>query len=114
MRSRNVKKRQLTPDTIYKSKLISRFVNFVMLHGKKSTAEKIVYGALEQINVDRKEALRVFEQAIKNVMPKNEVRSRRVSGATYQVPYPVRHEEAKVWLSNGLLKLQEKNKEKKW
>lgn len=92
MRSRNVKKRQLAPDTIYKSKLISRFVNFVMLHGKKSTAEKIVYGALEQVNADRKEALRVFEQAIKNVMPKNEVRSRRVSGATYQVPYPVRHE----------------------
>lgn len=92
MRSRNVKKRQLAPDSVYKSKLISRFVNFVMLHGKKSTAEKIVYGALEQINDDRKEALRVFELAIKNIMPKNEVRSRRVSGATYQVPYPVRHE----------------------
>jgi len=92
MRSSNAKKRQLNPDVIYKSKLVSRFVNVVMLHGKKSIAEKIVYGALEKINSDRKEAFRIFEQAVKNVMPKNEVRSRRVSGATYQVPYPVRFE----------------------
>ena len=94
MRSGPVKKRQVNPDLVFKSKTISRFINLVMMHGKKSLAEKIVYGALDKINADRKESLRIFDQAIKNVMPKNEVRSRRVGGATYQVPYPVKHERA--------------------
>lgn len=94
MRSGPVKKRQVNPDLVFKSKTISRFINLVMLHGKKSLAEKIVYGALDKINEDRKESIKIFDQAIKNVMPKNEVRSRRVGGATYQVPYPVKHERA--------------------
>jgi small subunit ribosomal protein S7 len=94
MRSGPVKKRQVNPDLVFKSKTISRFINLVMMHGKKSLAEKIVYGALDKINDDRKESIKIFDQAIKNVMPKNEVRSRRVGGATYQVPYPVKHERA--------------------
>ena len=112
MRSGPVKKRQVNPDLVFKSKSISRFINLVMLHGKKSLAEKIVYGALDKINADRKESIRIFDQAIKNVMPKNEVRSRRVGGATYQVPYPVKHERAESlalkWIIESARKKQGK------
>jgi small subunit ribosomal protein S7 len=113
MRSGPVKKRQLNPDLVFKSKSISRFINLVMLHGKKSLAEKIVYGALDKINEDRKESIKIFDQAIKNVMPKNEVRSRRVGGATYQVPYPVKHERAESlalkWIIESARKKQGKD-----
>ena len=83
-----------------------------MLHGKKSLAEKIIYTSLNNINEDKKESLRIFEQAVKNVMPKNEVRSRRVGGATYQVPYPVKHERAESlalkWIVESARKKQGK------
>jgi len=112
MRSGAVKKRPLNPDIVFKSKTVSKFINLVMLHGKKSLAEKIVYNTLNSINEDRKESLRIFEQAIKNVMPKNEVRSRRVGGATYQVPYPVKHERAETlalkWIIESSRKKQGK------
>ena len=112
MRSGPVKKRQVNPDLVFKSKTISRFINLVMMHGKKSLAEKIVYGALDKINADRNESIKVFDQAIKNVMPKNEVRSRRVGGATYQVPYPVKHERAESlalkWIIESARKKQGK------
>jgi len=113
MRSGPVKKRQVNPDLIFKSKTISRMINLVMLHGKKSLAERIVYKALDQINEDRKESIKIFDQAIKNVMPKNEVRSRRVGGATYQVPYPVKHERAESlalkWIVESARKKQGKD-----
>lgn len=113
MRSGPVKKRQINPDMVFKSKTISRFVNMVMLHGKKSLAEKIVYGALDGINADRKESIKVFEQALKNLMPKNEVRSIRHGGATYQVPYPVRHDRAEAlalkWMVEAARKKQGKD-----
>ena len=112
MRSGPVKKRQVNPDLVFKSKTISRFINLVMLHGKKSLAEKIVYTALDKINADRKESIKIFDQAIKNVMPKNEVRSRRVGGATYQVPYPVKHDRAESlalkWIIESARKKQGK------
>jgi small subunit ribosomal protein S7 len=91
MRSKSVKKRQATADPIYKSRVVTRMINKVMTGGKKSTAQGIVYGALNQLSEDKKEAATIFEQAVKNVMPAQEVRSRRVGGATYQVPMPVRH-----------------------
>ena len=96
MRSKSANKRQLQVDPIYKSKVVSRMVSIVMLHGKKSTAESIVYGALGKISEDKKEALSFFEQAVKNVMPTQEVRSRRVGGATYQVPMPLKHERSEA------------------
>ncbi len=96
MRSKQTKKRQVQPDVVLKSKTISKLINVVMLHGKKSIAEKIVYSTIDMLNEDRKESLRIFEQAIKNVMPKQEVRSRRIGGATYQVPYPVRHDRSEA------------------
>lgn len=96
MRGAKVKKRQVNIDPVFKSKALSRFINSLMTDGKKSTAEGIIYGALDIINQDKKESLAVFDQAMKNVMPRQEVRSRRVGGMTYQVPFPVRHERAEA------------------
>jgi small subunit ribosomal protein S7 len=83
---------QLQPDPRYKSKLVAKFINCLMWDGKKSTAEKVFYGAMDQIGkkVEGKEPLEVFETAINNVKPQLEVRSKRVGGASYQVPMQVR------------------------
>lgn len=85
------KKRDIMPDPVYGSRLLSRLVNRVLLDGKKSVAEKIVYGALEIIeNKTGRSGIEVFEEAMKNVMPVIEVKARRVGGSTYQVPMEVR------------------------
>jgi small subunit ribosomal protein S7 len=96
MRSARVKKRVIETDLVHKSRLVSRMINIVMLSGKKSLAEKAVYGAIDKLAEDKKDAVQVFEQAVKNVMPVQEVRSRRVGGATYQVPVPVKHDRAEA------------------
>jgi small subunit ribosomal protein S7 len=96
MRGKRAKKRQLTADPLLKSKVVSRLVNILMQDGKKATAEGIVYAAIDKLNEDKKEGLRIFEQAVKNVMPQQEVRSRRIGGATYQVPQPLKHERAEA------------------
>lgn len=85
--------RGINPDPVYNNILAQRFINRLMLDGKKSTAEKIFYTALEQCEVRTKRpAIEVFEQAIRNVAPQLEVRPRRVGGSTYQVPTEVRTE----------------------
>ena len=91
MRRRKITKRPLTPDVKYNSELVARLINTLMRCGKKSVAQKIVYGALESIKAKKKEIepLEVFVQAVENVKPKLEVKSRRVGGATYQVPLEV-------------------------
>ena len=90
-RRREVPERKPIPDFKYNSPLISRFVNCVMKDGKKSTAEAVVYGALKVIDKKGGEpAIKVFEQALANVKPQIEVKSRRVGGSTYQVPTEVR------------------------
>ena len=83
---------QLKPDTRYNSKLISKFVNCLMYDGKKSVATRVVYSALEMIQkqLPEEDPLDVFVQAVENVTPAIEVRSKRVGGATYQVPTPVK------------------------
>jgi small subunit ribosomal protein S7 len=92
-RKGSVPKRDVLPDPVYNSKLVTRFINKVMLSGKKSVAGSIMYGALELVQQKTgKEALEVFETALKNVMPILEVRARRVGGANYQVPVEVRTE----------------------
>jgi small subunit ribosomal protein S7 len=92
-RRRDVPKRKITPDPKYKDKLVAKFTNCVMLGGKKSVAEGILYGAFDIIASRHKEdALEVFRKALDNVKPKLEVKSRRVGGATYQVPIEVRPE----------------------
>lgn len=91
MRRRSVVKRELIPDVKYNSELVARLINTIMTRGKKATAQSIVYGALEQIQAKKPEvsAIEVFNQALENVKPKLEVKSRRVGGATYQVPVEV-------------------------
>jgi small subunit ribosomal protein S7 len=90
-RRREVPKRAVTPDPKYRSETVAKFINVVMRQGKKSTAEKIIYGALDVIAERGKKApLDLFNQALENVRPLVEVKSRRVGGATYQVPVEVR------------------------
>jgi len=90
-RRHSAEKREINPDAKYGNLVISKFMNSIMLQGKKSVAESIVYGALETIEKKVKgDALRVFNEALDNVKPSVEVRSRRVGGATYQVPVEVR------------------------
>ena len=90
-------KREIIPDPKFGNIVVSKFMNAVMYAGKKSVAEGIVYGALEMIESKTKQApLTVFQQALDNVMPSIEVRSRRVGGATYQVPVEVRPERSQA------------------
>ena len=91
-RRRRPETRIVLPDPKFKSELVTKFMNMVMERGKKSVAERIVYGALDQIAVKKKvdEPLSVLETAFENVRPSVEVKSRRVGGATYQVPVEVR------------------------
>uniref|UniRef100_A0A7C4TQF1 Small ribosomal subunit protein uS7 n=1 Tax=candidate division WWE3 bacterium TaxID=2053526 RepID=A0A7C4TQF1_UNCKA len=96
MRGVKAKKRQMNPDPLFKSRVVTRMINKVMLHGEKSVAEGVVYSAIESLAKDAKEGIKLFEEAVKNVMPKQEVRSRRVGGATYQVPFPTKHDRAEA------------------
>jgi small subunit ribosomal protein S7 len=92
-RRRDVAKRKIIPDPIHKDKLVAKFTNTLMLNGKKSTAEGILYGSFDIIKSRFKEdPLEIFRKALDNVKPKLEVKSRRVGGATYQVPIEVRPE----------------------
>ena len=88
-----IAKREVLPDPIYNSKVVTKLVNNIMLDGKKSVAQKIVYGAFDIIREkEQKDPLEVFEAALENVMPVLEVKARRVGGATYQVPLEIRPE----------------------
>jgi small subunit ribosomal protein S7 len=90
-RRHRAEKREITPDPKYKNEVVTKFMNSVMHEGKKSVAEAIVYGAFEIIEGKTKQdPLGIFRSALDNVMPQIEVRSRRVRGATYQVPVEVR------------------------
>ncbi len=90
-RKGHIQKRDVLADPIYNSKIVTKLVNNIMLDGKKGTAQKIVYGAFEQVNEKTgKDAMEVFEEALNNIMPVLEVKARRIGGATYQVPIEVR------------------------
>ena len=92
-RRHRAEKREIIPDAKFGDQIVSKFMNSVMYAGKKSVAEAIVYGALDQVERRvRQDPLAVFHTALENVMPQIEVRSRRVGGATYQVPVEVRVE----------------------
>ena len=89
----NIAKRDVLPDPLYNSKLVTRLINNIMVDGKRGVSQKIVYGAFDIIREKTgKDPLEVFEQAMENVMPELEVKARRVGGATYQVPMEVRPE----------------------
>ena len=105
-RRRAAVKREVLPDPKFGDIIVSKFMNCLMYEGKKSVAEGIVYGALEMIeNKTKQGPLPVFEQALENVMPTIEVRSRRVGGATYQVPVEVRPDRSQAlairWIIGG-------------
>lgn len=91
-RGKQAIKRIRLSDGKYKSKLVTRLINYIMQDGKKTIAEEIVYSMMGKLHEDPKEAKTMLEQAIKNIQPTVEVRSRRVIGSIYQVPYPCKHE----------------------
>lgn len=101
----NTAKRDVLPDPMYNSKLVTRLINNIMLDGKKGVAQKIVYEAFDIVaEKTGKDALECFEQAMENVMPSLEVKARRVGGANYQVPIEVRPERRQTlglrWMTN--------------
>ncbi len=96
-RRRRPERREILPDPRFGDLVLSKFMNSVMYDGKKAVAEKIVYGALETVEAKaKKDPLAVFHDALNNIKPNIEVRSRRVGGATYQVPVEVRYERAQA------------------
>ncbi|MCK6570916.1 30S ribosomal protein S7 [Myxococcota bacterium] len=112
-RRREVPKRKIQPDPTYNDRLVAKFMNTIMLGGKKATAESIVYGAFDLIEKRAKEeALRIFKKALENVKPTLEVKSRRVGGSTYQVPVEIRGDRRTAlgmrWLINYARKRHEK------
>ncbi len=109
-------KRNILPDPKYKNELLAKFMNMIMVDGKKSVAERIIYGALDRIgersgNVDEK-AVELLEAAIENVKPAVEVKSRRVGGATYQVPVEVRPARRQTLAMRWLIDAARKRNEK--
>ena len=103
-RRHRAEKREIIPDPKYHNEVVAKFMNSVMNEGKKSVAERIVYGAFEVIEgKSKQDPLAVFRQALDNVMPTIEVRSRRVGGATYQVPVEVRTERRQALAIRWLL-----------
>ncbi len=113
-RRREIPKRKSRPDSIYESELVTRFINCLMLRGKKSVAERVFYGAMEEVAEKTKEdPLRVFRKALDNVKPVLETKSRRVGGSTYQVPIEVnQHRRTSLgirWLISFARQRNEKN-----
>ncbi|MEA5011411.1 MAG: 30S ribosomal protein S7 [Angelakisella sp.] len=109
----NIAKRDVLPDPLYNSKLVTRLINNIMLDGKKGVSQKIVYGAFDIVKEKTgKDALECFEACMENIMPVLEVKARRVGGATYQVPMEVRPERRQTlglrWLTEYSRKRSEK------
>tara|TARA_Y100000590_G_scaffold432156_1_gene547864 strand:- start:197 stop:667 length:471 start_codon:yes stop_codon:yes gene_type:complete len=112
-RKKRAPKRIFYPDSKYQSTVLSKFINFIMYDGKKTTAEKIIYNALDQIkNKTKDDPIKVFNDAINNIRPNLEVRSRRVGGATYQVPVEVKTKRSQTLALRWLLEATRKRKNK--
>ena len=112
-RRREVPKREVLPDPKYRETDVSKFINVVMLHGKKAVAEGIVYGAFEYIETNAKKSpLDIFQQALANCKPVVEVKSRRVGGANYQVPVEVRPHRREALAIRWLIKASRDRNEK--
>jgi len=112
-RKKQAPKRILYPDAKYNSSVLAKFINFVMYDGKKATAEKIIYSALDKIKEKTKEdPIKVFNDAVNNIRPNLEVRSRRVGGATYQVPVEVKTKRSQTLALRWLLDATRNRKNK--
>ena len=117
-RKGHVSKREVLPDPVYKSKVVTKLINSVMLDGKKGVAQKIVYGAFNRVEEKSgKPALEVFEEAMNNIMPVLEVKAKRIGGATYQVPIEVKPERRQAlglrWITLYSRKRGEKTQEER-
>ena len=117
-RKGHVSKREVLPDPLYNSKLVTKLVNSIMLDGKKGIAQGIVYGAFNKVSEKRGvTGLEAFEEALNNIMPVLEVKARRVGGATYQVPMEIRPERRQTlglrWLTIAARKRSEKTMEER-
>ena len=110
-RKKQAPKRIFYPDPKYKSLILGKFINFVMYDGKKTAAEKIIYNALDKIKEKTKEdPIKIFNDAVNNIRPNLEVRSRRVGGATYQVPVEVKTKRSQTLALRWLLEATRKRK----
>jgi len=108
-----IAKREVLPDPIYNSKIVTKLINNIMLDGKKTVAQKIVYDAFDIIKEkEQKDALEIFEKALANVMPVLEVKARRIGGATYQVPIEIRAERRQTLGLRWLVLFSRKRHEK--
>ena len=115
-RKGHIAKREVLPDPLYKSELVTKLINSIMLDGKKGIAQKIVYGAFEKVSEKTgKEPIEAFEEALNNIMPVLEVKARRVGGATYQVPMEIRADRRRTlglrWLTVYARKRSERTME---
>ena len=112
-RKKRAPKRISYPEAKYQSIVLSKFINFIMYDGKKTAAEKIIYNALDQIkNKTKGDPIKTFNEAISNIRPNLEVRSRRVGGATYQVPVEVKTKRSQTLALRWLLEATKKRKNK--
>ena len=112
-RKKQAPKRIFYPDTKYSSLTLAKFINFIMYDGKKTTSEKIIYDALDKIkNKTKDDPIKIFDEAIANIRPNLEVRSRRVGGATYQVPQEVKSKRSQTLALRWLLEATRKRKNK--
>ncbi|GDX62346.1 30S ribosomal protein S7 [Candidatus Levyibacteriota bacterium] len=114
MRDNKASKRDIDPDKIYNNKLVAKFINRLMNDGKKTIAENIVYSAFDIIKSKEKDPLEIFEKAMQNVAPKQEVRARRVGGANYQVPSEVRGERKVSLAGRWILEAARKRSNKEY
>ena len=117
-RKGHIQKRDVLADPVYKNKVVTKLVNNIMLDGKKGVAQKIVYGAFDEVaEKSGKDAIEVFEEAMNNIMPQLEVKARRIGGATYQVPIEVRADRRQAlalrWITMFSRKRGEKTMEEK-
>ena len=112
-RKKRAPKRIFYPDSKFESLTLSKFINFIMYDGKKTTAERIVYDALDLIKTKTKDdPIKIFNEAVNNIRPNLEVRSRRVGGATYQVPVEVKNKRGQTLALRWLLEASKKRKNK--
>ena len=108
-RKGHIPKRDVLADPVYKNKVVTKLINNIMLDGKKGVAQKIVYGAFDQVaEKTGKDALDVFEEAMANVMPELEVKARRIGGSTYQVPIDVKPDRGQALASQWIIEAARK------
>ncbi len=112
-RKGHIQKREVLADPLYNNKVVTKLINNIMLDGKKGVAQKIVYGAFEQMEAKAgKPAIEVFEEAMNNIMPSLEVKARRIGGATYQVPIEVKPERRQALALRWITEYSRKRGEK--